>query len=92
MAATNRNFATVIPIPTADAPVVGALNASDAGRYLSLSLPTLRRLVAAGLLRPNRYTRHLLFPIGELERFLNEGIVYVENVLLLQKSVSSTMR
>jgi hypothetical protein len=30
------------------------------------------RLVARGLLRPNRATRHLLFSIEELNRFLRE--------------------
>jgi hypothetical protein len=29
--------------------------------------------VEHGLLKPNRATRHLLFSITELDRFLNEG-------------------
>jgi excisionase family DNA binding protein len=49
----------------------GALKLKPAADYLSLSKPTIYRLVARGLLKPNRATRHLLFPITELERFLN---------------------
>lgn len=80
-AATNKDFATPLleyPPPSLllkNGVLVGALKAPDAARYLSLSLPTVRRLVEAGLLRPNRITRHLLFPIKELDRFLNEGMV-----------------
>ena len=50
-----------------------ALKLKPAADYLGgLSVPTMRRLVDRGLLRPNRSLRHLLFPIAELDRFLNE--------------------
>jgi excisionase family DNA binding protein len=49
----------------------GALKLETATKYLSLSKPTIYRLVARGLLKPNRATRHLLFPVAELDRFLN---------------------
>ena len=51
---------------------VGALKLTGACQYLSLSKPTLYRLVGRGLLRPCRATRHLLFPISELDRFLRQ--------------------
>jgi excisionase family DNA binding protein len=51
---------------------VGALKLKPAAQYLSLSKPSVYRLVARGLLRPNRATRHLLFSIEELNRFLRE--------------------
>jgi hypothetical protein len=53
----------------------GALKLQQARQYLGgLSVPTMHRLVKRGLLRPNRATRHLLFPLVELERFLREGM------------------
>jgi hypothetical protein len=53
--------------------LVGALKSSDARKYLGgISVPTMHRLINRGLLRPNRATRHLLFPIKELDRFLNQ--------------------
>jgi hypothetical protein len=33
----------------------------------------MHRLIKRGLIRPNRYTRHLLFPVAELDRFLRDG-------------------
>jgi excisionase family DNA binding protein len=49
----------------------GALKLKPAAQYLGgLSVPTMHRLVARGLLRPCRATRHLLFPKKELDRFL----------------------
>jgi excisionase family DNA binding protein len=59
-------------IATAPAQSVGALKLKPAAHYLSLSKPSVYRLVARGLLRPNRATRHLLFSIEELNRFLRE--------------------
>jgi excisionase family DNA binding protein len=41
---------------------VGAYKLKPAAHYLSVSKPTVYRLVARGLLRPNRATRHLIFP------------------------------
>jgi hypothetical protein len=58
------------------APVVtpGAHKLKPAGIYLGgLSVPTMHRLIQRGLLRPNRSTRHYLFPISELDRFLRDG-------------------
>jgi hypothetical protein len=51
----------------------GALKLKEAREYLGgLSIPTMHRLIARGLLRPNRCLRHLLFPIEELNRFLRQ--------------------
>lgn len=50
----------------------GALKVKPAAQYLSVSPITVRRLEKRGLLRANRKTRHLIFPIRELDRFLNE--------------------
>jgi len=53
----------------------GALKLREARQYLGgLSVPTMHRLIKRGLLRPNRSTRHLLFPVSELDRFLRDGI------------------
>jgi len=52
--------------------LVGALKIRGAAKFLSVSVITVRRLVERGLLRPNRSTRHLLFPLRELDRFLSE--------------------
>ncbi len=49
----------------------GALKLKPAAEYLGgLSVPTMHRLIQRGLLKPNRATRHLLFPKQELDRFL----------------------
>jgi hypothetical protein len=50
----------------------GALKLQDTAHYLSLSEISVRRLVERGLLKPNRATRHLLFSLAELNRFLGE--------------------
>jgi hypothetical protein len=53
----------------------GALKLREARQYLGgLSVPTMHRLIKRGLLRPNRSTRHLLFRVSELDRFLRDGI------------------
>ena len=49
----------------------GALKLKPAAQYLSLAPATVRRLVERGQLKANRATRHLIFPIRELDRFLN---------------------
>ena len=54
----------------ADPQLIGALKLKPAAKYLSVSVPTMRRLIDRGLLFPNRKTRHLLFPLSELNRFL----------------------
>ena len=51
----------------------GALKLKPAANYLGgLSVPTMYRLIKRGLLKPNRATRHLLFKISELDRFLSQ--------------------
>jgi hypothetical protein len=53
----------------------GALKMREARQYLGgISIPTIHRLIKRGLLRPNKCTRHLLFPIAELDRFLTDGM------------------
>jgi excisionase family DNA binding protein len=49
----------------------GALKLRDAADYLSLSVPTIHRLIRRGLLKPNRATRHVLLSRVELDRFAN---------------------
>jgi len=59
----------------APAPTRGALKLTEARAYLGgLSIPTMHRLIQRGLLKPCRATRHLLFPIAELDRFLRDGM------------------
>lgn len=60
--------------PGSKAPERGALKLKEAREYLGgLSVPTMHRLIKRGLLRPNKSTRHLLFPVRELDRFLQDG-------------------
>jgi excisionase family DNA binding protein len=47
-----------------------AVKTKEAAARLSVTEKTIRTLVARGLLKANRQTRHLLFPVAELERFL----------------------
>lgn len=55
-------------------PARGGLKLREAGEYLGgLSEATLHRLIKRGLLKPNRATRHLIFPVSELDRFLQNG-------------------
>jgi excisionase family DNA binding protein len=49
---------------------ITAVKTKEAARRLSVTPKTVRDLVNRGLLKPNRATRHLLFPLAELERFL----------------------
>jgi excisionase family DNA binding protein len=56
-----------------NSPAQAALKLKPAAEYLGgLSKPTMYRLIQRGLLRPNKSTRHLLFTIAELDRFLRE--------------------
>jgi excisionase family DNA binding protein len=48
----------------------GGFQLPEAADYLGVSTITVRRLVQRGLLKPNRKIRHLLFPVKELNRFL----------------------
>jgi hypothetical protein len=51
----------------------GALKLKDACEYLGgISPSSVRRLINRRLLKPNRALRHLLIPVGELNRFLTE--------------------
>jgi excisionase family DNA binding protein len=61
--------------PPPEPRLVGALKVWEAAQYLSVSPPTVRRLIARGFLRPNRATRHILLSVRELDRFLAEGQV-----------------
>jgi excisionase family DNA binding protein len=60
--------------PPPPPPTNGALKLKPAAFYLSLSVPTMHRLIRDGLLRPNRSTRHLLFAKTELDRFITAGM------------------
>ena len=60
--------------PETRQPLRGALKLNEARHYLGgLSIPTMHRLIKRGLLIPNRSTRHLIFPVAELDRFLRTG-------------------
>jgi excisionase family DNA binding protein len=48
----------------------GGLKLKTAAAYLGISTISLRRLIARGLIRPNRSLRHLLIDRRELDRFL----------------------
>ena len=66
-----EKIAEQTPLPA----IVGALKLRQACKYLGGIHPaTLRRAIERGLIRPNRKLRHLLFPVDELNRFLEEGI------------------
>jgi excisionase family DNA binding protein len=51
----------------------GALKLKSAAQYLSVSPITVRRLVGSGQLKANRATRHYLFSIRELDRWLADS-------------------
>jgi len=56
--------------------LVGALKYKPACEYLGGIHPaTLRRAVERGLIRPNKMFRHVLFPIKELDRLIEEGMI-----------------
>ncbi len=60
-------------IKTSDLPPTlrGGFQIHEAADYLGMSTITVRRLVQRGLLKPNRKIRHLIFPVRELNRFLD---------------------
>ena len=63
---TNRDKVSIPP---------GALKLKESCLYLGgISEITLRRLIARGLIKPNRALRHIIIPIAELDRFLREGM------------------
>jgi hypothetical protein len=54
---------------------VGALKIKGAAKYLGgVSQISVRRLIARGLIKPNRSLRHLLISVTELDRFLSDGM------------------
>jgi excisionase family DNA binding protein len=54
---------------------VGALKIKDAAQYLGgVSTITVRRLIQRGLIKPNRGLRHILIPVSELDRFIQQGV------------------
>ena len=53
-------------------PQPGAFKFRPAATYLSISEPTLHRLVKRGLIKPSRALRHYIFSRAELDRFLRE--------------------
>jgi hypothetical protein len=69
-----RNQQNFMPKTAKQIPA-GAVKSRAAREFLGgISAPTLGRLVRRGLIRPNRSTRHLLFDINELQRFLRDGM------------------
>jgi excisionase family DNA binding protein len=60
----------IVPAPVAP----GAFKIKQACKYLGgVSEITLRRQIEKGHIKPCRTLRHLLIPIGELDRWLAEG-------------------
>ncbi|MBA3573168.1 MAG: helix-turn-helix domain-containing protein [Pyrinomonadaceae bacterium] len=52
---------------------VGALKIKDVARYLGgISHTSVRRLIKRGLIKPNRSLRHVLVPVSELDKFLEQ--------------------
>jgi excisionase family DNA binding protein len=49
----------------------GAFKLREASQYLSISEISVRRLIARGLIKPNRSLRHVLISKAELDRFLS---------------------
>jgi excisionase family DNA binding protein len=45
----------------------------EAASYLGISPSSVRRLIKRGLIKANRALRHILIPVAELDRFLEEG-------------------
>ena len=48
----------------------GALTVRTSAEYLSVSIPTMRRLIAKGEIKPIRKLRTLLIAVDELNRWL----------------------
>jgi helix-turn-helix protein len=59
---------------SAQPPTGGAIKLRDAASYISVSIPTMHRLVKSGLIKPCRSIRHQLFAISELDRFIYDGM------------------
>ena len=50
-----------------------AYSVREAAEMLGVCEKTVRRLIARGLISPNKALRHLLIPKKEIERFLEQG-------------------
>ena len=50
-----------------------ALSRAEAAQRLSISIPSLDRIVARGLLKPARIGRRRVFTVSELQRFLDDS-------------------
>jgi excisionase family DNA binding protein len=59
------------PLPSTPISKKLAVKIDEAAEMLSLSVPTLRRLIANGSLKVSRKTRHLLIPIEEIKRMMD---------------------
>jgi excisionase family DNA binding protein len=51
-----------------------AVDVREAGRLLSVSKYTIRRLIRRGVLQAVRISRRLLVPVAEIERISREGV------------------
>jgi predicted site-specific integrase-resolvase len=60
---------TTIPKSSNGVPKL-ALTRAEAANALGISVVTIDRLTERGLLQPSRATRRPLYPISEIERFL----------------------
>jgi excisionase family DNA binding protein len=49
-----------------------AFSVRETAIALGISRMSVRRLIQRGLLRPNRALRHLLIPLSEIDRFLQQ--------------------
>jgi len=57
-----------------DSAPVGALKIPGAAKYIGgVAEITIRRLIASGKIKPCRNIRHVLIPIKELDRWLEES-------------------
>ena len=52
-----------------------ALTTNETAAALGIKPTTVWRLTQRGLLRPNRATRRPLYPLSEVQRFLEEGTI-----------------
>jgi len=66
------------PNPFLDASGRLALTRCEAARALGISPSQIDKLAKRGLLRPSRATRRPLYPVREIERFLNDTTAHLE--------------
>ena len=55
-----------------------ALTREETAKALGLGASTLDKLAARGLIRPSRATRRPIYPLREIERFLRDTTVQLE--------------